>query len=486
MRCMNGGSWIIWSIVLLIVILLTTWALRGNRAKGRRRCAKCLHSMHMTPGRTCPECGWTGANEAALFRTRRRWKTAAFGVVMLCIFAAAPFWKSITLRYAEYLPTTALIMLHGRIHYDDPDDQSHLHDVLLTRLFGHDVQILVVMSPYALPDHLWELLEREKARALPGSEARRPSDRPTFPLTHIQHDDLLRLTQPSAINQLPKLVELLRTAGLRIHPTSTFEVSWVDVRGSDGRPARCYLISTGGYSTVLAVYPDGEDWRLVGLIEIWSWYARPDISIDPNDPTLVRISGLTGGGTRMTTAYMAWLEVGPRGPRIVYSTMTYGVWASVVSMYQIEQVTPTIQLISDARGRFIEQTTEVTLTASSSFIVPEDLISSSTDRDALGQFEVLQRTAVGRFRWNPRSRTFNYDPDESDLLERQFRNFAYMPLSRNGVEMLLMQNRDAFTAMARQRDPIATAWLEQFAATLRAGPARDWLEALLAEYREEP
>jgi hypothetical protein len=64
-------------------LLLLLWALFHDRSRGRRRCPKCWYDMAGVPGLQCPECGRTWATERRLQRTRRRWRRASAGAIML-------------------------------------------------------------------------------------------------------------------------------------------------------------------------------------------------------------------------------------------------------------------------------------------------------------------------------------------------------------------------------------------------------------------
>lgn len=69
--------------------VLVAWSLWSDRGRGRRRCGRCWHDLSRTPGLLCGECGWQGRREEDLHRTRRRWRSAILGVVLLTCGAAA-------------------------------------------------------------------------------------------------------------------------------------------------------------------------------------------------------------------------------------------------------------------------------------------------------------------------------------------------------------------------------------------------------------
>ncbi len=62
---------------------ITCWTLSAlfwDRARGRIRCRKCAYDMS-GGGLVCPECGREHKSERVLRKTRRKWKTAVFGVM---------------------------------------------------------------------------------------------------------------------------------------------------------------------------------------------------------------------------------------------------------------------------------------------------------------------------------------------------------------------------------------------------------------------
>jgi len=99
---------VIGASVCLFALLLTIWALIGDRSRGRKRCPKCWYDMSGARGLQCPECGKTAKSERKLGKARRpRW---AFVLAVLMVvpgmyamvvgkrvteygaFAAVPTW----------------------------------------------------------------------------------------------------------------------------------------------------------------------------------------------------------------------------------------------------------------------------------------------------------------------------------------------------------------------------------------------------------
>ena len=91
-------------------ISLVILALFRDRSRGLRRCPKCWYDMSGAPGLKCPECGRTARNEPRLYRTRRRWKRAALGLIVvlmgICI-AEVPTYKR---GWPALVPTTILAL----------------------------------------------------------------------------------------------------------------------------------------------------------------------------------------------------------------------------------------------------------------------------------------------------------------------------------------------------------------------------------------
>ena len=65
-------------------VLLVCFGLWGDRSKGRPRCPKCWYDMRGTVlSLECPECGHDAGSERRLYRTQRRWRPIAVGIVLV-------------------------------------------------------------------------------------------------------------------------------------------------------------------------------------------------------------------------------------------------------------------------------------------------------------------------------------------------------------------------------------------------------------------
>ena len=82
------GSMMLWAPLVVGVLLLIV-AIRGDRAKGRRRCPKCWHTMvgirRTKHGWVCPECGNPATTTRDILRTRPRPFYRRLGVLLLLI-----------------------------------------------------------------------------------------------------------------------------------------------------------------------------------------------------------------------------------------------------------------------------------------------------------------------------------------------------------------------------------------------------------------
>jgi len=78
------------------------WTLLWDRARGRRRCAKCWYDMSAVAGLECPECGRVAKRERGLRRTRRRWLHAALAIPVLLAGVLTATWPELrTARLAD-------------------------------------------------------------------------------------------------------------------------------------------------------------------------------------------------------------------------------------------------------------------------------------------------------------------------------------------------------------------------------------------------
>lgn len=97
---------------------LSLWAMFRDRSRGRRRCPRCWHELiaNQSP---CPECGRAVENERETRRTKRRWRWAMAGVLLIgagAITARWPWFESG--GWIKALPTDVLIELVPHVKGD--------------------------------------------------------------------------------------------------------------------------------------------------------------------------------------------------------------------------------------------------------------------------------------------------------------------------------------------------------------------------------
>jgi hypothetical protein len=120
---MAGWSWLFTvggAALALLGLAIITLALFRDRARGRRRCARCWYDLAGVPGLTCPECGRTARSERALLRTRRRWRRVAIGLLVLLVawgVAATPRVQKTGI--AGIMPTFLLAAVSTAYDTDD-------------------------------------------------------------------------------------------------------------------------------------------------------------------------------------------------------------------------------------------------------------------------------------------------------------------------------------------------------------------------------
>jgi hypothetical protein len=84
-------DWLLWLLGGVLVAGGSIWTARAlvwDRARGRRRCAACWYDMAGLPGLTCPECGRAAGHERRLARTRRYWRRAVVGALVVSVGTA--------------------------------------------------------------------------------------------------------------------------------------------------------------------------------------------------------------------------------------------------------------------------------------------------------------------------------------------------------------------------------------------------------------
>jgi hypothetical protein len=94
---------------LVAGLALLAWTVRGDPPRGRRRCPICWYDMS-GDRLTCPECGRTATREAALFRTRRRWRRAMLALLLLALVPAVFYGDRFRTSGWAAMPRTLVLL----------------------------------------------------------------------------------------------------------------------------------------------------------------------------------------------------------------------------------------------------------------------------------------------------------------------------------------------------------------------------------------
>jgi hypothetical protein len=253
--------------LLMLGIAVMAWALFWDRARGRRRCPKCQYDMSGIAGLRCPECGREQRSEKKFHRTRRRWRWAAGGLVLVLVsLGVGALSTSENGRWAHYAPTWLLVRIV------DP------RTLATTWSRGDPVSR--------------ELRSRMESHGLTESQSQVLVDR-IFELDPVQCDNLVRTRTrwpagvPVAISGVPELSVFSGTPlgmqdRLRVRLLSTADGSpgpWADLSGSYHPATDIGVPKPGtGKMTVEVELRSGLDIVWHGVREL-----RTNIAGDPGD-----------------------------------------------------------------------------------------------------------------------------------------------------------------------------------------------------------
>lgn len=86
---MSGSlDWIFWLVGGLVGpagLALLAWSLFADRARGRARCPRCWYDLSGSRGLRCSECGYVSRRARAFLKTRRRWRWALAGAMLIAV-----------------------------------------------------------------------------------------------------------------------------------------------------------------------------------------------------------------------------------------------------------------------------------------------------------------------------------------------------------------------------------------------------------------
>ena len=166
-------TWKFWSLgigLMVVGVMLLSWAMLWDRPKkGQKRCPKCWYDLSH-PGSAsdplrCSECGHQAKKQKHLSRTRRKWRWAALGILILgsglyssaipkakrdgwlsfvpdsililCITSDTNSWAAIELHSRlfptpppQVMMTPARYPVHHRLNAKGPGHHEHYLEVL--------------------------------------------------------------------------------------------------------------------------------------------------------------------------------------------------------------------------------------------------------------------------------------------------------------------------------------------------------------------
>jgi hypothetical protein len=105
--------WVVAAVLGTSGLVLLIWSVRGDRARGRRRCPKCWYDMSgaMAGSPQCPECGRTVRHAGHWLKTRRRWGGIVMAMVTLLLTTGAALTgQAQRTGWEPLVPTTGLIV----------------------------------------------------------------------------------------------------------------------------------------------------------------------------------------------------------------------------------------------------------------------------------------------------------------------------------------------------------------------------------------
>ena len=106
------------TVLGLVGLIVLARAVFADRSRGRPRCPRCWYLLKGIEGATCPECGHVARSQRALFRTRRRWRVAMAGLVLVACGLAVFVGERVQRHgWLGAVPTSAYITLLPQPNY---------------------------------------------------------------------------------------------------------------------------------------------------------------------------------------------------------------------------------------------------------------------------------------------------------------------------------------------------------------------------------
>lgn len=434
-----------------------------------------------TPGKTCPECGCTVKRDSQWRRTRRRWKTASAALLASVFIAVGPFWKALLVLSVDYLPDTALIMLTGRISFDEPYPGYVFDNELRGRLQEGPDYCVSRWNRAAMWRWQWRLLagrdEPEMAYLQQVAEvfAQPPPARQALVVTQEEMLALDHDATGTRVGALQERLQLPRDTFL-VGYEDSLGVKWLDLKAADGAAARLYLISSMQLFALFALRREGDEWVFGGAYDIHSKYADPELRVLAEDETICELGSISTGGTGTWRGLASWCRVDDTGLRFVHGWATGGneYWSNGPFNYEFSTAAPSVG--RDERGMYVDHAITLTITnADVSWTLAQ---GDPADAAAVADLaDVFQRAGVARYRWDDGDERFVLSESESAWTDVQVQGSFY------DDTLFITQNFDTLVNLATGDDPARRAWVRLALTRLEESAAK---RRLIQEIRLRP
>ncbi len=280
-------SWLLVGLVAATFLVLIWRALFADRSRGRRRCPRCWHNLHETPGLRCPECGHAVRREEHFFRTRRRWGSA---VLLLVALLSSAFYVRLAVTgqsVFDYAPNWVLLRAIA-ISSTQPNASDRIREALAAR----------VMRKELSDDDVAHLADR----ILEGD----PDAPPVSPAWEARYGELLVLVATHALDAEARLADSATGsatgAATAAHDGDAYRRAFRRFRSL---PPRVQVRAP-------AQWPDDQPLLTEVLVEEWwppTTYAR--VTIRDLDDGSVRTIGLDSGGQSAPAHPITLAPLGP-------------------------------------------------------------------------------------------------------------------------------------------------------------------------------
>lgn len=203
----------------VLALLVATWALFADSARGRKRCPKCWYDMSASPTLTCSECGTIAKSPAALLRTRRRWRVLLVSLVLAILGGASAIGPNLRAgRGFDLIPDVVMMAMAPFI-----SGQNQL-SVAIDQRIGDIASESRAGQPGSLRSRI---LARCGRAALHSANSK----------VTIRGIALLQMAEPDLPAHLPRLLELTESADSNIARSALWTIGQCADRDTRAREA---------------------------------------------------------------------------------------------------------------------------------------------------------------------------------------------------------------------------------------------------------